>query len=138
MWPSRSPSTCSLPSVSYYERDHERVVAQANPIGQHDREARAAPSGVVEPAGQIRRRHGDVATRDFAVYDVDRYATSSGRVSRLRTYVRVEIAAGHRVHRMRIQRVAVRCEREAGQLDLLRRLTADARARHLNPTPTQS
>ena len=38
---------------------------------------------------------------------------------------------------MRIQRVAVRGEREAGQLDLLPRLTADARARQLNPTPTQ-
>ena len=71
--------------------------------------------------------------RETALFDVDRSLTSSGSGSRLRAYFRVEIPQAHGVHGLRIQRVLVRGEREAGQRELLPSLTADAGARHLNP-----
>ena len=119
------PAPASCPDrIDSDQRNHHRVVAQDDPINQHDREM-AIPQWRGEPASQLRRRHGDVATRDRALRRRPRRALIGQRVEAPRVFPRGD-PAGHRVHGMRIQRVAVRGEREAGQLDLLPRLTADA------------
>ena len=93
------------------QRDEHRVVAQDDPIDQHDRKV-AVPERRRQPGGQLRGRQGDIPTRDGAL-----------RRRPLAHLVRERVEApgvlacrdpgGHGGHRLRIQRVAVGREREA-------------------------